>query len=157
MMTSRSLVGLVLLTSLASCSKQAAEEVESETVVQVKTEPAALGTIRATLSVTGTVAAAPGADLLVIAPEPARIVEIPKAEGDAVNAGDLLVRFEIPAYAIDVAAKRGEVARAQARIDNARAAQIDIVPGARGFVFNADLAMLVKFLEIGTRFDVRDR
>jgi hypothetical protein len=23
-------------------------------------------------------------------------------------------------------------------------------------VFNADLAMLVKFLEIGTRFDVRD-
>ena len=45
----------------------------------------------------------------------------------------------------------------QPLIDNARAAQIDIVPGARGFVFNADLAMLVKFLEIGTRFDVRDR
>jgi RND family efflux transporter MFP subunit len=123
MMTSRSLAGLVLLTSLASCSKQAAEEVESETVVQVRTEPAALGTIRATLSVTGTVAAAPGADLVVVAPEPARIAEIPKAEGDAVKAGDLLVRFEIPAYAIDVASKRGEVSRAQARIDNARAAQ----------------------------------
>ena len=30
-------------------------------------------------------------------------------------------------------------------------------PGARGLVFNADLSMLVKFLEIGTRFDVRDR
>jgi hypothetical protein len=39
-------------------------------------------------------------------------------------------------------------------IRNARSAHIDIGPGARGFVFNADLAMLVKFLEIGTRFEV---
>jgi hypothetical protein len=45
----------------------------------------------------------------------------------------------------------------QPMIDNARAAQIRVEPGARGFVFNADLAMLVKFLEIGTRFDVGDR
>jgi hypothetical protein len=36
-------------------------------------------------------------------------------------------------------------------IDNARAAHVDVRPGARGFVFNADLATLVKFLEIGTR------
>lgn len=42
-------------------------------------------------------------------------------------------------------------------IENARAAQIQVTDGARGFVFNADLAMLVRFLEIGTRFDVRDR
>jgi hypothetical protein len=40
---------------------------------------------------------------------------------------------------------------------NARAAQIDVGPGSRGFVFGASLEMLVKFLEIGTRFDVRDR
>src|SRR5215813_3666458 len=45
----------------------------------------------------------------------------------------------------------------QPMVDNARSAQIQVEPGARGFVFNADLAMLVKFLEIGTRFDVRDR
>jgi hypothetical protein len=45
----------------------------------------------------------------------------------------------------------------QPMVDNARSAQIQVTPGARGFVFNADLAMLVKFLEIGTRFDVRDR
>ncbi len=44
----------------------------------------------------------------------------------------------------------------QPMIDNARSAHIDVTEGARGFVFNADLAMLVKFLEIGTRFDVRD-
>jgi hypothetical protein len=41
-------------------------------------------------------------------------------------------------------------------IRNARAERIELEPGARGFVFNADLAMLVKFLEIGTRYEVRD-
>jgi hypothetical protein len=40
-------------------------------------------------------------------------------------------------------------------IRNARSAQMDVGPGSRGFVFNADLATLVKFLEIGTRFEVR--
>jgi hypothetical protein len=40
-------------------------------------------------------------------------------------------------------------------IRNALASNIDVKPGARGFVFNADLAMLVRFLEIGTRFEVR--
>jgi hypothetical protein len=39
-------------------------------------------------------------------------------------------------------------------IRNARSVGIDVAPGARGFVFNADLATLVKFLEVGTRFDV---
>jgi hypothetical protein len=42
-------------------------------------------------------------------------------------------------------------------IRNARSAQIDIETGARGLAFNADMGMLIKFLEIGTRFDMRDR
>ena len=37
---------------------------------------------------------------------------------------------------------------------NARSARMDVEPGARGFVFNADLAALVQFLEIGTRVDL---
>ena len=40
---------------------------------------------------------------------------MPKAEGDAVKAGDLLVRFDIPTLASDVAAKRASVAQASAR------------------------------------------
>ncbi len=44
----------------------------------------------------------------------------------------------------------------QPMINNARAAGISVAEGARGFVFNADLATLVKFLEIGTRVTVRD-
>jgi RND family efflux transporter MFP subunit len=67
------------------------------------------------------VAAAPGADWVITAPEPARIVELPKAEGDRVKPGDLLVRFEIPARTTDVAARRAEVEQARARVENAQA------------------------------------
>jgi hypothetical protein len=37
---------------------------------------------------------------------------------------------------------------------NARSAQIDVPEGARGLVFNSDLAMLAKFLKISTGFEV---
>ncbi len=107
----------------AGCGHQAADEVESETIVPVSVEPAATGSIRGSISVTGTITAAPEAEQIVIAPQAARILEIPKAEGDRVAAGDVLVRFELPALAADVAAKHADVARQQARLENARAAQ----------------------------------
>jgi hypothetical protein len=39
---------------------------------------------------------------------------------------------------------------------NAQNSGITPPPGARGFAFNADSTMLVKFLEIGTRVEMRD-
>jgi len=60
----------------------------------VTTMTAATGTIRAVLNVTGTVTAAPGADQLVVAPQPSRIAEITKAEGDLVKAGQVLARMD---------------------------------------------------------------
>lgn len=105
------------------CSHQSAEEVDSETVVPVTTAAATTGDIRATITVTGIVTAAPDADQVVIAPQAARIAELPRAEGDRVRAGDLLVRFEIPELVADVATRRAEVTRAQARLENARSAQ----------------------------------
>lgn len=107
----------------AGCGHEAAEEVESETIVPVVTAPASTGTIRGSISVTGVVTPAPGAEQVVVAPQPARIADIPKAEGDRVATGDILVRFELPALAADVATRRSEITRAQARIQNARAAQ----------------------------------
>jgi len=44
-MTIRSLAGLVLLVSIAGCSREATEEVTSDTVVPVTTKAAALGAI----------------------------------------------------------------------------------------------------------------
>ena len=46
----------------------------------------------------------------------------------------------------------------QALINNAHAAQVPVESGARALGFNADLAMLLKFLEIGTQVaEIRDR
>jgi membrane fusion protein (multidrug efflux system) len=109
--------------AISACGKDAPEEVETKTVVPVTTEAAATGSVRATIHATGTVEPAPGADHRVTAPENARIVEIPKAEGDRVRRGDLLVRFEIPTLGADSEAKRAEVDRAEARLTNARTAK----------------------------------
>jgi RND family efflux transporter MFP subunit len=114
---------VLVVAVVAGCSRPAPEEVESETVVPDTTEAAQRGSIRAVIHATGTITPAPGADLIVIAPETARIAEIPKAEGDRVRRGDLLVRFEIPSLSAEIATRRAEVARADARLANARAAQ----------------------------------
>jgi len=111
-----------VVASLQACGSQKVDEVESKTVVRVKTAAASLGTIRGIVHATGLVTPAPGADLVVVAPESARIVEMPRAVGDRVRRGDLLVRFEIPTAAAEVQRQEAEVARGQAAIDNARAA-----------------------------------
>ena len=106
-----------------ACTREAADEVESETVVSVKVAPAALGDIRSVVHATGIVTPAAGADLVVVAPESARIAEIPPAAGDRVRRGDVLVRFEIPNSAAEVQRQAAEVVREQASLDNARKAQ----------------------------------
>ena len=104
------------------CSKAAPEDVESETIVPVTAAAAQTGAITAQIRASGLVTPAPGAELIVIAPEPARIAEIPKAEGDAVRRGDLLVQFEIPSAQAEASKQRAEIGRAQARLAAARAA-----------------------------------
>jgi RND family efflux transporter MFP subunit len=114
---------VVLATTLIGCSHEAPEEIESETVVPVEAAPARRGDITGVVRATGTVTPAPGAELVVVAPEPARIAELPHAEGDRVAVGDLLVRFDIPAAGAEVTRQRAEIARAEAQIANTRAAQ----------------------------------
>jgi RND family efflux transporter MFP subunit len=114
------LLGVVLVLA-AGCSKPAVEEVQTTAAAPVKTITLAPSTIEGVVAASGLVAAAPGADWVITAPEPARIVELPKAEGDRVKPGDLLVRFEIPARTTEVAARRAEVDQARARVENAQA------------------------------------
>lgn len=119
----RTVVTLAALAMLCGCSKETPEEVESETVVSVKTAPATRGNIRGIIHATGVVTPAAGADLVVVAPEGARIAEIPRAVGDRVRRGDVLVRFELPNSAAEAQRQQAEVTRAQATVENARAAQ----------------------------------
>lgn len=117
---------IVLGTALvcAGCSKEPPEDVESHTVVPVTVAAAHTGSIIALTRATGLVVPAPGAELVIVAPEPARIVDIPKAEGDVIKRGDVLVRFEIPSTAAEVSKQQAETQRAQARLENARAARV---------------------------------
>jgi RND family efflux transporter MFP subunit len=116
------IAALVLVTT-GACHKAATEEVESETVVTVKTALATTGDIRGVVHATGLISPAPGAEVVVVAPEAARIAEVPRAVGDRVRRGDVLVRFEIPTSAAEVQRQEAELARARATLDNAKAAQ----------------------------------
>jgi RND family efflux transporter MFP subunit len=117
-------VTAIALATAAACSKPAVEETESEAPVPVKVEPAETGSIRGVLHATGVINPAPDGELIVIAPEAARIAEIAKAEGDRVARGDVLVRFEIPSLQAEVQRQAAEVQRAQATLANARANQV---------------------------------
>ena len=126
MTATRSLAFVVAFLTAATslgCTKPPTEEVETETVVPVTTVPAEMATIRAVIHATGDINPAPNAELLVVAPEAARITEITKAEGDRVRRGDLLVRFEIPTLNAEAVSKGAEVTAARARLENARANQ----------------------------------
>jgi len=110
-----------LALALTACGHKAVEDVETEAAPTVETVTVTPQPFDATISATGLVAAAPGADWTITAPEPARIVEMPKAEGDHVKPGDLLVRFEIPSLSTDLAQREAEVRQAQAHVANAQA------------------------------------
>lgn len=112
---------LIVASALPACSHKTMEDVETTAAPAVSTVTVSPQTVEGVVTATGLVAAAPGADWAITAPEAARIVEITKAEGDRVKPGDLLVRFEIPSLSTDVAARQGEAQQAQARLDNAQA------------------------------------
>jgi membrane fusion protein (multidrug efflux system) len=118
----RLVVPLCTAVFLPACGRESVEKSTTSAAVTVTVEEAKTETLEATIETTGVVAPAPGAELTISAPQSARIAEIAKAEGDAVKAGDLLVRFDIPTLASEVAAKQAEVAQATARRDTARAA-----------------------------------
>jgi len=113
---------LVVLCASIGCRGPEDEEVETESVVSVVAEAARVGTVRAVIHATGLVSPAPGAELIVTAPEAGRIVEMPKAEGDRVRSGDVLVRFEIPSLAAEAERSRAAVRAAEARAQIAETA-----------------------------------
>jgi RND family efflux transporter MFP subunit len=117
-------VRAVLLASLvvSACHKSPPDETETETAVSVEVEAAKTSAVREVFAATGLVTAAPGGDLVISAPESARIAEMPKAEGDRVRAGDLLIRFDIPTLSANAAQARAAIEQAIARVDNAKAA-----------------------------------
>lgn len=112
---------IAVIAGVSACSKPATQETETEDKVPVVTRPATRGTIRPVVTATGTVKPATGAELLVSAPQSARIAEMPKGVGDRVRKGDLLVRFDIPSLDADASERRSALASAEARVTTAQA------------------------------------
>ena len=117
--------GLVLVLCVTACRQQEppASATPEEIVVPVAARRAEVGSVRDVLRVSGLLTPAPGAEFIALAPEPARIVEITKGEGDAVTAGEVLVRLDIPSANSNAARQRAETARARADLENAKASQ----------------------------------
>jgi membrane fusion protein (multidrug efflux system) len=117
--------GMVILAASgmahSGCGRAAVEELETSAAVPVVVQAAVVKTIRGSIVATGVIAPAPGADLIVTAPEAARIAEMPRAEGDRVREGDLLVRFDIPTMRAALTRSQAEVTQAEARVELARA------------------------------------
>lgn len=117
----RAAIALVVAGSVAAgCGRDEPDAAATGTIA-VTTLPARLATMRDSISVSGTVAPQASAEFIVTAPEPAEIVELTRAEGDLVQAGDVLVRFEVPAIATEVATRQLELAEATTRVESARA------------------------------------
>lgn len=104
-----------------ACRRQPAVEAVSPETVPVTVDAARVGTVRDTVTATGTITPSPAGDLTIYASEPGTIVELPKKEQDAVAIGDLLVRLEIPSVTQDLATAQLALVDAQARADRAHA------------------------------------
>jgi RND family efflux transporter MFP subunit len=100
-----------------------APETREVFAVPVAAQAAEVGSVRAVLHASGLVTPGPGAEFLAYAPEPARILDVTRKEGETVASGDLLVRLDIPAATTDAARQRAETARARAEVENARVNQ----------------------------------
>jgi RND family efflux transporter MFP subunit len=135
-------VAVALAITLAGCDKTQSPNPADEgpLAVAVAARTAETGSLRAVIRASGVVVPAEGAEFLLIAPEPARILEVTRAENDPVSSGDVLVRLELPFASQDVVRQRAELARVQAQLEGERLAQArtrDLVD--RGLVARREL------------------
>ena len=128
---------VVLLTAAlaasTACSHKAVESVATDEDVPVAVQAATMvDTFDTTVATTGMVSPEAGADWTITAPEAARIAELPHGEGERVQVGDLLVRFEIPSMTADVTSREADVASAAARVDTTKAAETRVAGLVQG-------------------------
>jgi RND family efflux transporter MFP subunit len=121
------IMGVVLAAaSLAGCSKKSGSEEggagsESGSInAEVTLTKVTRGDIRQTAAISGTVAALPNQDVRVSALVPGRILELKAAEGDAVQAGQLIARLDPRPYQDQLAQAESAAQQAKANLENAQ-------------------------------------
>ena len=104
----------------AGCSREQAAEPQTPTGVTVTVATARMDALRDVVSAAGMIVPSIGADFTVTSPELARIVEMPKGEGELVAQNDLLVKFEIPSLVQELSARQVDLAEANSRLAKAK-------------------------------------
>lgn len=89
----------------------------ADDAVSVTVAIARLDTLRDPLVLTGTVVPALSGDWTIYGPEAGLVAELPKAEGDAIVVGDLLVRFDVLSISQLVETSQLIVTQAERRLD----------------------------------------
>jgi RND family efflux transporter MFP subunit len=116
------LIVLVPLT-LPGCRRNPPVEIAPVTgPIGVVTEVVRPETLRSTIAAPGVIQPSAAGDWIIYPPESGRIEELTKSEGDAVQPGDLLVRFDMANLSQDVMARQTDLAEATSRLDAAKAA-----------------------------------
>jgi RND family efflux transporter MFP subunit len=105
---------------LTGCSREPAAEPQAPAGVAVTVTAAKMDALRDVVSAAGMIVPSAGADFTVTAPEMARIVELPKGEGQLVAQNDVLVKYEIPSLVQELAARQVELADAMSRLSKAK-------------------------------------
>lgn len=100
---------------------RASQDESAGGVIAVTTQAARVTTLRETIGAPGTIVPLASADFVVAASEPCGIAELPKQEGDTVQAGDIVVRLDLPAVAAELATRQLELTEVSARADAAKA------------------------------------
>lgn len=119
--SSRRFLAIALLTALpAACARQAEPEAVADEPIAVTTAVAELQTIRDVVAAAGTAVPAASADWTIYAAEAGIVAELPKAEGEAVAAGDLLVRFDVPHISQELMARQSGLLEANQRVGEAQ-------------------------------------
>lgn len=134
-----------VLLSLALCTAPACRRTSTTDATAVTGPPvvsveiARVDTLKSMVSGGGTILPATASDWTIYSPETGRIDALPKAEGDEVKPGDLLVRLEFGNSLQDVSARQDDVTAADGRLDTAKAALAKITPMfERGFASKND-------------------
>lgn len=116
-----------VMLAASACSRGAEPEVAGETVA-VTVQAARLGSIRDVINASGTIVPTVVGDHLVFANQPAEILEITKNEGDAVKAGEVLVRLEVASVTQEINARQLELSEATQRLEAAKTDEAKLEP-----------------------------
>jgi RND family efflux transporter MFP subunit len=111
----------ILSLSLAACRRSSDSTETGASTLGVTVHSAKRENLRDVARASGTVVPAIAGDWTIYAPDVAEIADLPKAEGEAVKSGDVLVRFNIASRTQELAALELEVIAAEQALERSAA------------------------------------